>query len=949
MPSAERRAPWWSYGVAACLLGYILLNGYAEVFGPEPLGIDLRFREGRAVVVWAAPGLPAAQAGVEAGDVLVDGLGWPLSTLLHWSVMMGNVEPGHPFVLGVSRDGGRRVVSLDLEPSWRRWGAGHWLTFGAKLAAQIVTLALALLIAVRQRERMALVGALFLSSLAVTNFIPVAAADPHIPSLAAGGAAIWRGLPIWFGAPLWLGYLVFSLGPLAMVQFFAEFPRPAFRTARAWWIWAVALAPVLALGLPRLLRSGYHEVYDPAHAFTGTPDWWPPFVGLSVVALFLTAMALLVLNFWRLVDPNERRRLRVLVAGTVVGLAGILPVSMGGFFDLPLWLRAALRSPAAATTATVLFLVLPASFAYAVLRHRILDLGFIIRQGLQYALARRLVVSLVPACAAVLAIDLFVHGNQPFRSIVLSRGWIYAAVAAVALAAHYQRQRWLDAIDRRFFRDRYDAQRLLSQVVDDIRRARNLQAVAAEVVSRVAQALHPAYVAVLVREPRELAYRILASVPAEGVHLPLARNSKLAALARLLGKPIELGPGQSGSISRQLPSEEREFVRQSGLGLIVPVATPDTGTDVLLAMGAKRSEEPYSTDDQQLLSAIASSLALLLEHPSARPPADTFAECPRCGTCGSAGVAACPHDGASLAEVRLPRVLAGRYRLDRRLGRGGMGTVYEAADLELNRSVAVKVIREELVGSPDAADRFRLEARAAAGFSHPNVVVVHDFGVVCDTRAFLVMELLRGTSLRETLRRERRLPPARTVAILRDLAGAVDAAHARRLVHRDLKPENVFLAGEGPAPQVKLLDFGLVKFVAGNEPMTGTMTTATATGQVLGTVHYMGPEQLRGQSVGVECDVWAIAVMAYEMLAGVLPFEGATAADYQSAVLSGRFVPIRAALPDMPDQLDGFFARALAPDPSRRPARAPDLVADLSRALSIALPAASEGSSPKST
>jgi eukaryotic-like serine/threonine-protein kinase len=934
MPDPDRRALWWVYGIAACVFGYLLLSVYAEVFGPGPIGTDVRFRDGSAVVVWVAPGLPAARAGIVAGDAILGIGGRPLHSLWDWSALQQHMEVGRPFSLTVTRDGGSRHVPLEFGPSWRGWGAGTWARFAVKLTAQLITFALALLVAIRRhRERVAIVGALFLASLSITNFVPVIAVDPHTPTLPAGGTSVWRALPPWLGAPLWVGFLLFSIGPMLLLQFFAEFPRPAFRTARAWLIWAFLWSPVLVVGVPLVLLYGYREVYDPGRPGAGMPAWSALFTGIAVMALVSTSMALLVRSFRRLADPNERRRLRVLVAGEVIGLAAITPIAMAGFFDLPTWAGDVIRSPVTLAGANVLFLVVPASFAYAVLRHRVFDIGFLIRQGLQYALARRLVVSLVPACAVVLAVDLFVHGDQPFRSIVLARGWIYAAVAVAAVAAHYRRKRWLEAIDRRFFRDRYDAQRLLSQVVEEIRHAKSLQDVATEVVRRVAAALHPQYAAVLVREPRDVVCHVLASVPAEGIHLALSRDSKLVALARLLGRPLELGSGHSGSIVQQLPPDESEFVRQSGLGLIVPVATPVEGTELLLALGAKRSEEPYSNEDQQLLSAIAASLALLVERPSARPPADAFAECPHCGTCDSAGVVVCTRDGSALTEVRLPRVLAQRYRLDRRLGRGGMGTVYEAADLELSRNVAVKVIREELVGSPAAADRFRIEARAAAGFSHPNVVVVHDFGVVGGTRAFLVMELLRGASLRDVLRRDGRFPPMRTVAILRDLGAAVDAAHSRLLVHRDLKPENVFLAGDGRDGQVKLLDFGLAKFLAGSEDMTATAIRATATGQVVGTVHYMGPEQLRGSAAGTECDLWAIAVMAYEMLSGALPFEGSTAADYQSSVLSGRFTPIDARLPGAPPGLRGFFDRAFALDPARRPGRAPVFVADLERAL----------------
>jgi eukaryotic-like serine/threonine-protein kinase len=924
------RGPRWVYGTGACVLGFLLLNTYADLGGPGAIGMDLRFRRHQALVVAVAAGSRAAGAGIEPGDWIISVRGEEARSLFHWRAALGNTEVGRPLPLEIERNGIRRDVSLQLDANWRGWTAANWMTFGLKLAAQIVTFGLALLIAVRRpRDHVAVIGALFLAALSVTNFEPTTGIDPHSPSLPYGAAAIWRGLPPWLGAPLWVGFLVFAMGPLSQLQFFAEFPRPVFRTARAWWIWSLAWSPAVVLGIPGLLYYEYCGVYDPGRLAGALPDWFTPFIGAAVVAAIVVGMVVLVINYRRLADRNERRRLRVLVLGALVGVAGVTPVAMASFLDLPTWLGGALRSPVVLAGSSALFLVLPVSFAYAVLRHQIFDVRLILRQGLQYALARRLVVSLVPACAVVLGIDLFVHGDQPLASIVLSRGWIYAAVAGLAWAAHLRRQGWLEALDRRFFRERYDAQRLMLKVVEDIRHAADLQGVGPRVVAQIASALHPEYVALLVRAPGDAVYRVLASVPADGVALSLSGDSKVAALVGLLGRPLDLGPGQSGWIRQQLPPEEAELVRRERIGLLVPVATPAEGSVVLLALGQKRSEEPYSREDQGLLVAIAASLSLLIDRPASRASVDSFGECPRCGACDDSGAAVCAHDGAALDRIQLPRLLAQRYRLERRLGRGGMGTVYEAADTTLERRVAVKVIREDLVTSAAAADRFRIEARAAASFSHPNVVTVHDFGVARGTRAFLVMELLRGTTLRDELRAASRLAPARTLAILRDLAAAVDAAHARQLVHRDLKPENVALVGERK-DQVKLLDFGLAKSLAGLGE-TGA-ETATGPGVIAGTVHYMGPEQLRG-GVGVSCDLWAIAVMAYEMLTGALPFSGASAGEYQASVLSGQFTPIRIHLPDAPEPLQAFFAGALAPEPSRRPGHALLLVGALDRAL----------------
>ncbi len=259
-----------------------------------------------------------------------------------------------------------------------------------------------------------------------------------------------------------------------------------------------------------------------------------------------------------------------------------------------------------------------------------------------------------------------------------------------------------------------------------------------------------------------------------------------------------------------------------------------------------------------------------------------------------------------------------------------MGTVYEASDTELARRVAVKLIREDLLGSAEAAERFRREARAAAGLSHPNVVTVHDFGIAADSRAFLVMELLQGVSLREEMRRCGPLLAPRTLEILREVCAAAEAAHRRQLIHRDLKPENVFLVREQDREQAKVLDFGVAKFLPSDTQATAD-TDPTA---LLGTWHYMGPEQLRGLPVEVGWDLWALAVMAYEMLTAVRPFQGASAVEWHSAVLSGRFVPLAAHLPEAPASWQEFFASAFAAERARRPASASEFFTRFQRASS---------------
>jgi serine/threonine-protein kinase len=377
-----------------------------------------------------------------------------------------------------------------------------------------------------------------------------------------------------------------------------------------------------------------------------------------------------------------------------------------------------------------------------------------------------------------------------------------------------------------------------------------------------------------------------------------------------------------------LPCEDIRSIRAAAIELIVPVASARGDAPAFFALGPKRSEEPYTDDDGELLMAIAESVALRLPGIEAVAAAadDRFEECPTCGGCSGSGTGRCPQDGAPLVAVNAPRLLAGRYQVERRLGRGGMGTVYVALDTLLDRRVAAKLVREDLVGLPGAAERFQREARAAAAFSHPNVVTVHDFGVT-GSHAFLVMELLDGRTLRDTLRAEERIECQRALTILRDVTAAVEAAHRRQLVHRDLKPENICLVSHGSDESAKVLDFGLAKFLAPTdaEPLMTHMTG----GAVLGTPLYMAPEQLRGEDPDPSWDLWALAVIAFEVLCGSHPFASVTFA--RDVRMRGSGADPR--LVHLPPGFQPFFARALALDRAARPESAAIFLAELERSL----------------
>jgi serine/threonine-protein kinase len=268
------------------------------------------------------------------------------------------------------------------------------------------------------------------------------------------------------------------------------------------------------------------------------------------------------------------------------------------------------------------------------------------------------------------------------------------------------------------------------------------------------------------------------------------------------------------------------------------------------------------------------------------------------------------------ADPMIGRVLDGRYRLGPRIARGGMAVVHEATDLRLDRTVAVKLMHAGLADDEDFVARFEREARAAARLAHPNVVAVFDQGEHHDadgSTLFLVMELVPGHTLRDLIRTEAPMAPARALAVLEPVLAALAAAHAAGLVHRDVKPENVLLADDG---RVKVADFGLARAV-------NAETQHTATGGVLiGTVSYLSPELVVDGRADARADVYAAGVLLYEMLTGRKPHQGDSAIQVAYKHVHEDVPPPSRAVPGIPAYVDALVARATARDPSMRPADA---------------------------
>ncbi|MFD0866330.1 serine/threonine-protein kinase, partial [Tessaracoccus lubricantis] len=238
-------------------------------------------------------------------------------------------------------------------------------------------------------------------------------------------------------------------------------------------------------------------------------------------------------------------------------------------------------------------------------------------------------------------------------------------------------------------------------------------------------------------------------------------------------------------------------------------------------------------------------------------------------------------------------VLAGRYLLEEKLGRGGMSTVWRARDQVLDREVAVKVVNE-MEDAEITAERFRRETRVTAALNHPNIVTVFDAGVDND-RAFLVMELLPGATLADDLRTRGALPFDEIRSIALQVTAALGAAHEAGLVHRDVKPGNIARTADGG---VKVLDFGITHIL--DEAVNDSGSPLTATGAVIGTAAYLAPEQARGQRVDQRADLYALGCVLYALITGRPPFQGPTAVSTMMAHATEPVPDLKAARPDVP-------------------------------------------------
>src|SRR2546425_1729702 len=451
--AVSSRPPWWMLVLAAAFIGYFTLLLHSDLTRPEPSGIVSAIDASEMIVRAVASGSRAARAGLAAGDRVLSANGHPIRSRLDWLAVEMNQRSSQPLRLEVDRLAAPQTVVLVLS----RAPSNYWITTaGATLlcarSVQLATLVLALVLAFRRpSDRSARMGAWVLATLAVFSIV-----WPYQI------AARWRALPTIIGLALWIPFVSSLAIAAVLFTFFATFPRPIVRARWAWLIVWAPMAPVLFLELQFAGRVVY--LPEQTAAFVD----WTPLSAAVTTGYTIAALAILAIGYRDLTDRTERRRIRVLIVGSSVGLVSALPVVVGYWSADAALAQSVFMSPLVAVGA-MLALALPLSFAYAILRHRLFDVGFILRLGLQYALGRRVLVSIAPGAVAIFLVDLWSHRQISFADILAARGWGYLALAGLAGVARIRRDDWLNALDRRFFRERFNAQRLLRGIGDEIK------------------------------------------------------------------------------------------------------------------------------------------------------------------------------------------------------------------------------------------------------------------------------------------------------------------------------------------------------------------------------------------------------------------------------------------------------------------------------------------------
>ena len=894
--------------------------------------------DGGVLVARVDPAGPAADALAPGDRILaVDG-----DRRVRWTSFGWLLEPlaiGRDYSLRVARDGREIEMRLPVM-AWTRPG-WEWTAVVRAIVALLLCTTGLMVGLMRPEQRAAR-----LYSLAVLMSAPIFFANPLLLDMLKSGL-LSRGESL----VVWLCRVHSPFHGAVGFHFAQEFPRGRHRGQ---WKRARVLFYVWAAVVCALYNAEYYfMIFRPDRAVALTwnhPLLWRALFTLDSLfgpVIFAAIPAAIVLNAREETSPGELRRMRWVFFGALVAFVPVTALFTLRFVQEVLLSGARLIS---AETETLLdnlaFLFLaaaPITLAYAVVKHRVFGIRIVIRRGLRYLLARNVLRAVLLLPLAVLLGSVLLNPERTVAQILFQHPFHLVLIAAAALSLRF-RGALARGIDRRFFREAYDEEQVLLSLVDDIRARDSLTDLSRLVSDRLGATLHPERLYLVYRslEGRDFSLEYSSGGGSSGLRIP-----EDAALVRVMERraaPLEPEAEDSG-----LPADEREWLSRLAVRLAVPMLTAEGRLVGLILLGDKKSETPYGPDDRRLLQAVAAQIAILYENTAlkrrvardeqsrrevlsrlSREDVNVVKECPQCGTCCDAVAETCPKDGAPLVlTIPVERVVDDKYRLERAIGTGGMGVVYEATDLRLGRRVALKILLARNFGNPGALRRFEREAQASARLRHPNIVTVHDYGTLGSEGAYLVMELLRGTTLRAEFDRAGSLHPPLAAEWFDQILDGVAAAHAAGVIHRDLKPDNVIVTRDPQGREVlKILDFGLAKLSFGEPPDPRSLTVP---GTVLGTLRYMSPEQLSGDPTDERTDVFSIGVLVAQALIGRHPFQAPTTAAMVTGILQEPF-HIDGDAPEL-KELDRVLQLCLAKDRDDRYASMADVRRELIPAI----------------
>lgn len=889
----KRVFPWILGALTAIMLGFYAFSAYAFVqYGDRlvDVGWDVARQQGGWYVVAVDADGPAAGL-LEVGDKVA----WIHSgEQRRIPFTAGQIRPGAVYAVELERGGETRLVTLTAPETLETAFVAGIVVF---LVLSLAFFGEGLLLGFSRPD-------LWVARLGSLTFV-------------TGGLSFLQGtfdaLPSMLGSrweSVVYGALTLAgpIEPALVYHFFMRFPK-ATPMPRGWELLKYVFYAVgIALVVPNLLvymsysKSGWWNA-DVARENSTVFIWYFSVYRAFAVAAIAAGFAAILRNFVRVTDPDQRRRLRWVVVGSAVAcvpytllhVADFLLVSFGG--------RSLVANSDTLGPVLVLlslFLLIPLTFGFTILRHQVFDINVAVRLGVRYLFARGVLEAIVALPIALHVIRILKHPEMPVGELLFGSPITLTLIIMVAVGLKL-RARLRQWVDKKFFRTAYDSERVLLALVDEIKQQESPSDISRRVSTELEAALHPRRIVILYRDDEQSDLTVGYS---SGEHdLGELRLSSDAQLLRVLeGETHSHDVAESGE---RLPDDERELLARHGITLVVPMTGTDHRLCGLLLLGEKRSEEPYSARDRAMLESIAAQMAIVYENTQLksrvardhkirvevlgrmdRDLVNLVKECPTCGACYDSSDEVCASDGAELTlSLPVERTIEGKYRLERLIGKGGMGAVYEGTDLRLGRRVAIKILTGSMFGDKAALRRFEREAQASARLSHPNIVRVYDYGAIGESGAFLVMELLAGRTLRAEMHRVKCMQPADAVRIFGEVFDGVTAAHDAGVIHRDLKPENILLAqNEKGGETVKLLDFGLAKMRRVDE---NEATSLTVPGAIMGTFGYMSPEQLSGSEVDERGDLFSLGVIVYEALVGRRPYMAKTWVDLIAATTIG--------------------------------------------------------------